>query len=499
MTELLSNLSGGFATVLTWQTLAYCFFGVALGTLIGVLPGLGAMLGISLLLPLTYHLSPEAAIIMLAGIYYGGEYGGSIAAILINVPGTPSSTVATLDGYEMTKQGRAAVALFATAVASFLAGSVGIVLMMLFSPLIAAFALSFGSVEYFAVMLLGLIGAASVARGARLKGMTAMILGVLIGTVGRDVSTGVPRYTLGQPELIGGVALVALAMGLFGFAEVATARDRSTTTQSTTRIRFRDMLPTREEWRRSIGPWRRGTTLGAVLGALPGTGPTIASFMAYAMEKRVSPRGKDFGTGAIEGLVAPESANNAAAQTAFIPTLTLGIPGTATMALILGALIIQGIQPGPTMMAENEELFWALIASFWIGNLFLLVLNVPLVGLWVRLLRVPYRFLFPTIVSLICIGVYSVALSPFGIFVVIVTGFAGVGMRVADLPAAPFLMGFILGPLMEENLRRAMLLSRGDATVFLTSPISAVCIAICALALFWPLLEKWGARLRARP
>lgn len=498
MTGILSELAGGFASVLDPWTLAYCFAGVALGTFVGALPGLGAMLGISLLLPVTYYLTPEQAIIMLAGIYYGGEYGGSIAAILINVPGTPSSAVATLDGHAMARRGDAALALFASALASFGAGLVGIVLLMFFSPLIAAFALAFTSVEYFAVMLLGLAGAASVARGTRAKALAATVLGVLLGTVGRDVSTGVARFTLDLPDLIGGVGLVALAMGLFGFAEVASATDRTVTDAGRGRIRMRDMLPDRHQWRASGAPFGRGAALGAVLGALPGTGPTIASFMAYAVEKRIARDPDRFGSGAIEGLVAPEAANNAAAQTAFIPTLTLGIPGTATMALILGALVIQGIQPGPTMLAENADLFWALVASFWIGNLFLLVLNVPLVGFWALLVRVPFRLLFPAVVCLIAVGVYSIDLNPFGIVVVIAVGLFGVFMRVADLAAAPFLMGFILGPAMEENLRRSMLLARGDVGVFFASPVAATCLAITGAVLLGPvLLRAMRSRVRS--
>lgn len=484
--DILSNLAGGFIAVLTWQNLFYCFAGVTMGTFIGVLPGLGAMLGIALLLPFTFYLPPEAAIIMLAGIYYGGEYGGSIAAILINVPGTPSSAVACLDGHAMTKRGRAAVALFASAMASFVSGTIAIALMAAFSPLIARFALTFGSIEYFAVMLLGLIGAVSVARGSRLKALTAVVFGVLFGTVGTDVSTGVQRFTLGYPELITGLSLVALAMGLFGMAEIIANTGRSISGGPKPRIRMRDMLPTRDEWQRSIGPLWRGTTVGAVLGALPGTGPTIASFMAYAFEKKVSPRSADFGKGTIEGLVAPESANNAAAQTAFIPTLTLGIPGTATMALLLGALMIQGIPPGPRLMTDNADLFWALVASFWIGNLFLLVLNIPLVGLWVRLVHIPYRFLYPAIICLISVGVYSINLNSFDVFVVLAMGLLGYGMQVGGFQAAPFLMGFILGPMMEENLRRGMMLSRGDFTAFFNSPIAAICLLLVALILLWP-------------
>ncbi|XWN32914.1 MAG: tripartite tricarboxylate transporter permease [Devosia sp.] len=484
--DILGQLAGGFATVLTPQNLFYCFVGVAFGTFVGAMPGLGAMLGISLLLPLTYYLPPEAAIIMVAGIYYGGEYGGSIAAILINVPGTPSSAVATLDGHAMTRNGRPAVALFVSAMASFAGGSFGIVLLMAFSPLIAEVALSFRSVEYFSVMVLGLVGAASVSGGSLMNALLAAILGIMFGTVGADVSTGVQRFTFGFPELIGGVSLVVLAMGIFGFAETVAAGDGTGRAQSSKRIRLRDMLPSRAEARQSFWPAGRGSVLGSILGALPGTGPTIASFMAYALEKRVGRNPQTFGTGRVEGLVAPEAANNAAAQTAFIPTLTLGIPGTATMALILGALIIQGIQPGPRMLAENSGLFWALVASFWVGNLFLVVLNVPLVSLWVRLVQIPPRFLYPSIVCLICLGVYSIDLNPFGVFAVAVLGLLGVAMRSFGIGAAPFLMGFILGPAMEENLRRSMLLARGDATVFLTSPISAVCLGLAALAIVVP-------------
>ncbi|APE43530.1 hypothetical protein BOO69_08985 [Sulfitobacter alexandrii] len=494
--DTLSSLQSGFMAVLTVQNLFYCFAGVTMGTFIGALPGLGAMLGIALLLPVTLYLPAEASIIMLAGIYYGGEYGGSISAILINVPGTPSSTVATLDGHQMARQGRAAVALFASALASFLAGSVGIVLMMLFSPIIGRFALNFGSVEYFAVMLVGLLGAASVSSGSRLKAYLAVLLGLIFGTIGADVSTGTQRFTLGFPEFISGISLVALAMGFFGFAEIVCARTKTISDKAQSRVRMRDMMPSRAEWRRSFGPFWRGTGLGALLGALPGTGPTIASFMAYSQEKKLSRDPAKFGTGTIEGLVAPESANNAAAQTAFIPTLTLGIPGTATMALILGALIVQGIQPGPRMMAENADLFWTLIASFWVGNLFLLVLNIPLVGLWVKLVSVPYRFLFPCIICLICVGIYSIELSAFNVWVILATGLLGCAMRATQIPAAPLLMGFILGPLMEENLKRSLQLARGDATVFLTSPISAICIVLAVAIVVLPLIGGWRARLR---
>ncbi|MFD2236574.1 tripartite tricarboxylate transporter permease [Aureimonas populi] len=494
--DVLALLAGGFAAVLTPQNLFYCFAGVALGTFIGVLPGLGAMLGIALLLPLTFHLPPDAAIIMLAGIYYGGEYGGSITAILVNVPGTPSAAVACLDGNRMARQGRGAVALFASAVASFIGGSIGIVLMTLFSPAIGRFALSFTSADYFAVMVLGLIAAASITNGSALKALIAVVFGILAGMVGTDVSTGVQRYAMGFHELIGGISLVALAMGLFGLAEVATARETGAGEGVRYRIGLRDMLPTREDLRRSILPIGRGSAVGSLLGVLPATGATIASYLAYSVEKRISRHPERFGTGIIEGVVAPESANNAAAQTGFIPTLAIGIPGSATMALMLGALMIQGIPPGPQLMTRNADLFWALVASFWIGNLFLLVLNIPLVGLWVRLVHIPYRYLFPVIVCLISVGVYSVALSSFDVFVVLAVGILGYLMRIGGFEAAPFLMGFILGPMMEENLRRAMQLARGDFGVFLSRPISATCLALAMLALVVPLVRFLRMKLR---
>jgi len=496
--DLLLNLLGGFSQALTPTNLMYCFMGVALGTFIGVLPGLGALIGISVLLPVTYYLPPDAAIIMLAGIYYGGEYGGSISAILINVPGTPSSAVTAIDGNQMARQGRAAQALLATAVASFVGGSLGITLMTLFSSAIASFALSFTSWDYFAVMLLGLVASASVATGAPLKGIVAVILGVLLGTIGTDVSTGVQRYTMGYPELIGGLSLVALAMGLFGISEMISSAGQYLSARTRQRIRIRDMLPERAEVRRSVLPAIRGSSLGSLLGALPGAGATISAFLAYVLEKRLSPRPESFGKGAIEGVVAPESANNAAAQTAFIPTLTLGIPGSATMALILGALMIHGIPPGPRLMTDNADLFWTLVASFWIGNLFLLVLNIPLVGLWVRLLQIPYRFLFPSIVCLICVGVYAINLNVTDIYIVLVIGALGYAMRVTGFEAAPLLMGFILGPLMEEHLRRALQLSRGDLSAVFNSPVSTLCIVLTVSLIVGPSLSRYLRGRRTR-
>lgn len=496
--DFLSNVGAGFAQAATLDNLFYCFAGVTVGTFIGALPGIGAILGIALLLPVTFHLAPDAAIIMLAGIYYGGEYGGSIASILVNLPGSASTAVTCIDGYQMTRQGRAAVALYAAAVASFVAGSTGIVVMMVFSPAIASFAISLTSVDYFAVMFVGLVASASIGQGSPLKSMAALVLGLLFGIVGTDVNAGVQRYTLGYPELIAGIGLVVVAMALFGLPEVLVGAGDEEERRYSRNVRLRDMLPTRDEVRRSIAPVVRSAGLGSLLGALPGTGTTISAFMAYTVEKRLAKEPERFGQGAIEGVVAPEAANNAAAQTAFVPTLTLGIPGSGTMALILGALMIHGIPPGPQFLTEHADLFWALIASFWIGNLLLLVLNIPMVGLWVRLLQIPYRYLFPSIVCLICVGVYSVSFSAFDIWMVLILGLLGYLMRVAGLEAAPFLLGFILGPLMEENLRRALLIGRGDVTVFFRTPVGLVCLSLAFLILVWPAISATRRHIAMR-
>jgi len=459
-----------------------------------VLPGIGSMVGITVLLPLTFYLEPAAALIMLAGIYYGGEYGGSIASILINMPGSASTAVTCIDGNQMTKNGRAGVALSSTAMASFVGGSIGIVLLTLFSPLLAEFSLRFGPADYFAVMLFGLIASTAVGDGSAIKKVCAVILGVLLGTVGTDVNTGIQRFTFGELNLYDGISIVILAMGLFGIAEViiaATSNDHGEVKQ---RVRLRDMIPTRQDVRDSAMPTVRGSLLGSALGALPGTGPTIAAFLAYTTEKQLSRHPERFGTGTIEGVVGPESANNAAAQTAFIPTLTLGIPGSATMALILGALMIHGIPPGPKLMSEHADLFWVMVASFWIGNLMLLVLNIPMVGIWVRLLSIPYRLLFPCVTCLVCVGVYSVNLSAFDVGLVLAIGLMGYAMRLLRISAAPLLMGFILGPLMEEYLRRAMLLSRGELSVFIHEPISATVLVASVALIAWTCWNAWKHR-----
>ena len=485
--ELLGNLALGFETAFTPTNLFYCFVGVFLGTFIGVLPGIGSLAAVSMLLPISFYLDPTTALVALAGVYYGAEYGGSTAAILLKLPGTPSSAVSCLDGNPMAKQGRAGVALFTTTIASFFGGTFGIVVLIGFAPLLSSVALAIGPAEYFALMVLGLIAAAAVAQGSPVKGIAMVVLGLMLGCIGMDVETGVPRFTLGRPELFDGIGLVALAMGLFGAAEVIASINSVPGNGSRYRIGLRSMVPTREDVRRSVKPMFRGASIGSFFGALPGTGQTIASFISYAVEKRASREPSRFGHGAIEGLAGPEAANNAASQTAFIPTLTIGIPGSATMALMLGALMIHGITPGPMMMVDHAPVFWGLVASFWIGNIMLLVLNIPLIGIWVKLLQVPYKFLYPGILCMICIGVYSVGNSVFDVGMVLAFGVLGYAMRLLDLEPAPLLIGFVLGPMMEENLRRAMLLARGDAMTVLQRPISAGLLILAMLLLMWVL------------
>jgi TctA family transporter len=499
--EMIANLGLGFATAFSPENLAYCFLGVFLGTFIGVLPGIGALATISMLLPLTFHVPATTAIIMLAGIYYGAQYGGSTASILLNLPGTPSAAVACLDGYPMSKQGRAGVALFMTTVASFVGASLGIIILTAFAPGLAEVGLMFGPADYFAMMLLGLVAAATLAQGSPVKGIAMVLLGLALGMVGTDVQTGQQRFTFDIPYLADGISLVALAMGLFGVAEVIASIGRIDSKRlAEQKITFRSMAPTRDDMRRSWAPMLRGTGVGAFFGALPGAGSTIASFMSYAVEKRVAKDPSRFGKGAVEGVTAPESANNAASQTAFIPTLTLGIPGDAVMALMLGALIIQGIQPGPRLITEHPELFWGLIASFWIGNVLLVILNLPLIGIWVRMLKIPYSILYPAILLFICVGVFSVNNSYFDVLLVMIFGLIGYTMLQLRFEPAPLVLGFILGPLMEEHLRRAMLLSRGDPMIFLQRPISAGFLAVTAALLawaFWAMFRQRGGAAEA--
>jgi len=490
--EIFSYIMIGMDKALSLSTLWYCFVGVLLGTLVGVLPGIGGLATIALLLPVTFHLDATDAIVMLAGVYYGSTYGGSTASILLNLPGTPSNAVACLDGYPMTQQGRAGVALFMTTIASFFGATVGILILMLFAPGIAEVALKFGAPEYFAMMLLGLVAASTISTGSPIKGIAMVVLGILIGVVGTDVNSGMSRFTFGHAELADGLPLVAIAMGIFGLAEVIYSVNKIKAGHVDRKsITLRSMIPTRDDWRRSWMPMARGSIIGSFFGALPGTGGTIASFMTYAVEKRVSKTPERFGKGAVEGITAPESANNACDQTAFIPTLTLGIPGTVSMALMLGALMIHGISPGPQLMTEKPELFWGLIMSFWIGNIMLLVLNIPLIGIWVRVLAVPYHWLYPGVIVLVCIGVFSINNSTFDVWVVALFGIVGYAMRLLDFPPAPLLLGWVLGPLMEENLRRALLISRGDFMVFLTRPICLGFMIVTALLIAWALYASY--------
>ncbi len=470
--SLFNNLALGFSVALSPVNLLYCLVGVLLGTLIGVLPGIGPVATIAMLLPVTFTLSPITALIMLAGIYYGAQYGGSTSAILVNLPGESSSVVTCLDGYQMARQGRAGVALATAAIGSFFAGCVATLIVAMFAPPLAEVALKFGPSEYFSLMVLGLVAAVVLAHGSVLKAISMVLLGLLLGLVGTDVNSGVLRFAFGISELADGIGFVTVAMGLFGIAEIITNLEMKDEREVFT-SKVTNMWPTKDDWKRMWKPILRGTFLGSALGILPGGGALLASFGAYTLEKKVSKYGHEFGKGAIEGVAAPESANNAGAQTSFIPLLTLGIPGNAVMALMVGAMMIQGIAPGPQVMTEKPDLFWGMIASMWVGNLMLVVLNLPMIGLWIKLLTVPYRILFPSILVFMAIGVYSLSNNPFDCLLMMLFGLLGYIFVKLECEPAPLLLGFILGPLMEENLRRAMLLSRGDPIVFFTKPISA--------------------------
>lgn len=495
--DIIASFGAGLLVALQPENVLYCFIGVFLGTFIGVLPGIGSMAAISMILPLTFYLEPTGALVMIAGVYYGAEYGGSIASILMNIPGTPSSSITCIDGYPMAREGRAGVALFASAIASFGGGMIGMIVMAVLSPGLAALALNFGPTEYFAVILLGLVAASAVSNGSPLKGVAMVVAGLMLGTVGVDMTTGAERFTLGIPELRDGVSLVIVAMGLFGVGELIVSIKANRNGARQTRVDYAKFYPSRAEWRAMARPILRGGGIGSIVGALPGTGQTVASAIAYAVEKRLSPNRVRFGKGAIEGVAVPEAANNSATQTAFVPTLTLGVPGSASMALVIGALMIHGITPGPRLLVEHADLFWGLVASFLIGNIMLLVLNIPMIGLWVRLLQIPYRYMYPTIIVLICIGVYSVNNNVFDIWLTLLFGWAGYLMRLYRFEPAPLLLGFVLGPMMEEQLRRAMLLSRGDATVFITRPISGALIAITAALLIYAFASALKSRKRA--
>ena len=486
---LFSNLALGFGVALTPINLMYCLVGVILGTLIGVLPGIGPVATIAMLLPVTFSLSPITALIMLAGIYYGAQYGGSTSAILVNLPGESSSVVTCLDGYQMARQGRAGVALATAAMASFFAGCVATLIVAMFAPPLAEIALKFGPSEYFSLMVLGLVAAVVLAHGSVIKAVAMVILGLLLGLVGTDVNSGVVRFAFGISELADGIGFVTVAMGLFGTAEIITNLELKDEREVFTN-KVTNMFPTKEDWKRMWKPILRGTFLGSALGILPGGGALLASFGAYTLEKKVSKYGHEFGKGAIEGVAAPEAANNAGAQTSFIPLLTLGIPSNAVMALMIGAMMIQGIAPGPQVMTEKPQLFWGMIASMWVGNLMLVVLNLPMIGMWIKLLTVPYRILFPSILVFMAIGVYSLSNNPFDVLLMMLFGLLGYIFVKLECEPAPLLLGFILGPLMEENLRRAMLLSRGDPIVFFTKPISGAFLIASILLLVILLLPN---------
>jgi len=478
----LGDLALGLETALTPTNILVCFIGVALGTAVGVLPGIGPTATIALLLPITFNFDAVSSLIMLAGIYYGAQYGGSTTAILLNLPGESSAAVTAIDGHQMAKQGRAGKALATAALGSFFAGTVATVVVALFAPPLAQAALKFGPPEYFSLVVLGLISSIALASGSLAKAMAMIVLGLLLGTVGQDIYTGTPRFTFGARELYGGLNFVSLAVGMFGVAEIM--RNLESDRSRTVKVKKVEKLwLTRSDLRTISRPVLRGTVMGSVLGILPGGGHVLASFASYSLEKRVSRHPETFGRGAIEGVAAPESANNAAAQTSFIPLLTLGLPAHPVMALLIGAFIIQGITPGPNVINDEPALFWGLIVSMWVGNLLLVILNLPLIGLWVKMLTIPYRVLFPAIIAFSVIGCYSLGLNAYHVYAIAFFALLGYGLIRLGCEPAPLLLGFVLGPLLEENLRRAMIISRGDPSIFLTRPISLTLLILAVAAM----------------
>lgn len=488
--ELFNNLALGFATASTVWNMLFCLIGVMLGTLIGVLPGIGATATIAMLLPITFQIGdPVSALIMLSGIYYGAQYGGSTTAILINMPGESSSAVTAIDGYQMARQGRAGVALAVAAIGSFFAGTVSTFLVALFAPPLTAIALQFGAAEYFSLMVVGLVSSIALAHGSIIKALGMVVLGLLLGLVGTDIYTGTPRFTLGITEYADGLNFVAVAVGVFGIAEILRNLENEKA-RDVLMAKVTGLLPTPDDFKRMAAPVVRGTAIGSALGILPGGGAILASFASYTVEKRLSDRPEEFGRGAIAGVAGPESANNAGAQTSFIPMLTLGIPANPVMALMIGAMIIQGIVPGPNVVNQNPSLFWGLIASMWTGNLMLVLLNLPLIGLWVRLLTIPYYLLFPAIMAFAAIGIYSINSNAWDLYALAVFGALGYTLVRFGCEPAPLLLGFILGPMLEEHLRRAMIISRGDPMVFVTRPISATLLALSVIVLVIVLLPS---------
>ncbi|MDF2114324.1 tripartite tricarboxylate transporter permease [Roseiarcaceae bacterium H3SJ34-1] len=480
--DTLSHLAFGLGVALTWQNLAYCFAGCLLGTMVGVLPGVGPVTTVAMLLPFTFGLGPAPALIMLAGIYYGAQYGGSTTAILVNIPGESSSVVTTIDGYQMARNGQAGPALGIAAIGSFIAGCFATLVIAYFAPPLAEIALNFGPADYFSLMILGLVASVVLARGSLIKAIAMVCFGILLGLVGTDVNSGAIRFGFGRPELTDGIGFVALAMAFFGITDVLLNLEQNQN-QDVFAARIGRILPSVAEFRQCMPTIGRSTVLGSILGILPGGGALLASFAAYMLEKKIAKPPCSFGSGDIRGVAAPESANNAGAQTSFIPMLTLGVPSNPTMAMMIGALMIQGITPGPGVMNERPDLFWGLIASMWVGNLMLLVLNLPLVGLWIRLLSIPYRMMFPAIFVFCCIGAYSVNSEVFDIYTVAALSGVGYILLKLDCEPAPMVLGFVLGPMLEENLRRTMMISFGDASVFVTRPISAACLVATVLVL----------------
>jgi putative tricarboxylic transport membrane protein len=480
--DLLNNLALGFGVAFTFQNLLYAFFGCVLGTLIGVLPGIGPVATIAMLLPSIYSLDATPALIMLAGIYYGAQYGGSTTAILINVPGESSSVVTAIDGYQMARQGRAGSALAAAGLGSFFAGCVGTIIIAAFAPPLTELAFKFGPAEYFSLMVLGLIGAVVLASGSLLKAISMIILGLLLAQINTDVISGTARYSFDIPELTDGIGFVTIAMGVFGFGEIIANLGQPAEHREVFTKDVKGLWPTKQDFKEAWPAVLRGTALGSILGVLPGGGALLASFASYTMEKKIARNPRiPFGKGAIQGVAGPESANNAGAQTSFIPMLTLGIPPNAVMALMVGAMTIHGIVPGPQVMQKQPELVWGMIASMWVGNAMLVILNLPLIGIWIKLLTVPYRYLFPAITLFCCIGVYSLNNSTFDVFITALFAFVGYAFYKLSCESAPLLLGFILGPMMEENLRRALLLSRGDWSTFVLRPLSAGLLAAALL------------------
>lgn len=498
MGQALQDLWFGFGIAFQGHNLMWSFFGVLVGNLIGVLPGMGALSAISILLPLTYTMHPVPAILMLAGIFYGSQYGGAIGAILLNLPSHPPHAVTCLDGYPMTKKGKGGTALGITMICSFFAASVGIIVMIFASPLLTTIAFKFGPAELFSIMLLGLLAGSTMSRGSPLKGVAMTLFGLLCGVVGTDVNSGTFRFAFDIPDLSDGLEMVAVAMGLFGIADFLLNVNKMKAITSNTKMRIRDMRPSMAELKEAFWPMVRGTAVGTLFGAMPGTGPTITTFIAYALEQKVAKDPNKFGTGMIAGVAAPEASAHSKTQVDFIPTMSLGIPGDAVMALLLGALLIQGIQPGPQLITEHPDIFWGLIASFWIGNVILMILNVPLIGVWVKMLAVPYKYLFPSAMFFIAVGVFTTQNSLFHIWEVLAFGIIGAILMVLDFSVAPIMLGFVLGPMMEENFRRALLLSRGDMLIFMQRPISATFVCISALLLLAVTWSAWRKKSRVR-